>query len=280
MPVINPVVPAQVIPSEEGPCNWALDTSCCPDWDTYAPAVQSAATAWATYLLWALTGRQYGACSVSVRPCGKPCAGFSGYQTWPVGPSSGSGSPWMAPFVDNGVWRNCVCSGGCSCRAACEVILQGPVAVIDEVMIDGVVLDPSAYRVDRDERGSVLVRVDGECWPECQDMDAAPDAAGAFTVTYQQGVLVPRAGQIAAGMLACQFVKACAGGDCVLPQQLQSLTRNGIQVEVLDASADPAAILTGIAEVDRWIRAVNPANLRMRPRVLSSDVRPHRVVTP
>ena len=37
MPVINPAIPAQVIPSEEGPCNWALDTSCCPDWDTYSP---------------------------------------------------------------------------------------------------------------------------------------------------------------------------------------------------------------------------------------------------
>ena len=281
MPVINPAVPAQVVPSEEGPCNWALDLSCCPDWSTYTPAVQSAATTWATYILWALTGRQYGPCSISVRPCGKRCEGFGGYMTWPVGvpAAGGAAGPWMVPFVDNGVWRNCGCAGACTCRASCEVVLQGPVAVIDEVMIDGVVLDPSAYRLDRTGYGPVLVRTDAECWPECQDMNVGPDEVGAFTVTYQQGIAVPRAGQIAAGMLACQFAKACTGGDCVLPQQLQSLSRNGIDVQVLDPATLPESILTGIAEVDRWVRAVNPANLRATPRVLSPDLRPHRVVS-
>lgn len=280
MPVIEPTSPAAVVPSEEGPCNWALDLSCCPDWSTFAPAVQSAATAWATYLLWTLTGRRYGPCSLSVRPCGPKCEGMGGYLTWPVGApsSSGSGSPWMIPFVDNGIWRNCGCAGACSCRARCEVLLTGPVAVIDEVKIDGVVLDPSAYRLDN---GSTLVRTDGECWPECQDMNVGPDDVGAFVVTYQQGVPVPRAGQIAAGKLACQFAKACAGdGDCVLPQELQSLTRNGVEVSVVDPSVLPESILTGIADVDRWVRAVNPASLSQRPRVLSPDLRPHRIVTP
>lgn len=281
MPVINPAVPAAVFPPEEGPCNWTVDTSCCPDWDTYAPAVQSAAVAWSTYILWAITGRRYGPCSVTVRPCGKPCDGFGGYMTWPVGQpsSSGSGSPWMIPFVDNGIWRNCGCSGGCSCRASCEIVIGVPVYIVDEVTIDGVALDPSAYRLDRTERGAVLVRTDGECWPDCQDMDAGPDEVGAFTVTYQTGTPVPRAGQIAAGMLACQFAKACIGGDCVLPQELQSLSRNGVEVQMIDPSVLPEAILTGIAHVDRWVRSVNPNNLQQRSRVLSPDVRPHRVIS-
>lgn len=279
MPVINPAVPAATPVPDEGPCNWALDLSCCPDWTSYAPAVQSAATAWATYLLWSLTGRRYGPCSISVRPCGKPCPGFGGYLTWPVGDpsSSGSGSPWMVPFVDNGVWRNCGCTGGCTCRASCEVLLAGPVAAIDEIMIDGIVLDPSAYRLDN---GTILVRTDGECWPECQDFDVAADAVGAFTVTYQKGIPVPRAGQIAAGMLACQFAKACAGtGDCVLPQQLQSLTRDGVSLEVVDPEALPDSILTGIADVDRWVRTVNPNNLMNATRVFTRDVPSHRVVS-
>lgn len=278
MPVINPAVPAQVVPSEEGPCNWALDLSCCPDWSTFDPAVQSAATAWATYLLWALTGRQYGPCSRSVRPCGKRCEGFGGYMTWPVDQpvSGGAAGPWMVPFVDNGVWRNCGCAGTCTCRATCEVVLEGPVAVVDAVLIDGVVLDPSAYRLDN---GNILVRTDGECWPECQDMNVGPDEVGAFTVTYQKGVPVPRAGQIAAGKLACQFAKACGGGDCVLPQELQSLSRNQIEVQVIDPSALPESVLTGIADVDRWVRAVNPANLGARPYVRSSDIRRHRTTT-
>jgi len=187
----------------------------------------------------------------------------------------------MIPFVDNGVWRNCGCAGGCSCKASCELVIGTPVYIVDEVMIDGLVLDPSAYRLDRTHRGAVLVRIDGECWPECQDMDAAPDAEGAFVLTYQMGTPVPRGGQIAAGMLACQFAKACMGsGDCTLPQELQSLTRNGVEVQILDPAVLPEAVLTGIAHVDRWVRAVNPGNLRSASRVLSPDLRPNRIVTP
>lgn len=201
-------------------------------------------------------------------------------MTWPVNApgSSGSGVPWMVPFVDSGTWRNCGCGGGCSCNARCEITMGVPVVGVTEVTIDGVILAPAAYRVDYVQgRGPVLVRTDGECWPECQDMNVGPDDVGAFTVTYQYGKPVPRSGQIAAGRLACEFAKACVGGDCVLPNELSSLTRNGVEVSVVDPAALPESILTGIAEVDRWVRSVNPANLRYRPRVLSPDVRTHRI---
>ena len=264
------------------PCSWTIDTSCCPTWADYDAGVQAAATLLATSLLDRLTGYRYNQCPVTVRPCGKPCPGFGGYMTWPVGApgSSGSGAPWMIPFVDNGVWRNCGCTGGCTCRASCELVIGAPVASVTEVTVDGVELDPSAYRLDRTERGVVLVRTDGECWPECQDMDAAVTEAGSFTVTYVPGELLPSDGPVYAGMLACQFAKACTGaGDCALPAQLQSLTRDGVSLEVVDPETLPEAILTGIAEVDRWIRSVNPANLRQRVRIFSGDVRPHRVIS-
>lgn len=274
MPVINVVDPSAVFPIEEGPCSWTVETSCCPEWDTLGPQVQSVALAWSTYILWALTGRRYGPCSVILRPCGPQCQTNFGYLTWPVGApqSVGAGAPWMTPFIDSGTWRNCGCAGGCSCKAAHEITLPGPVARIDVVMIDGVVLDPSAYRVDSYRGLHVLVRTDGEPWPSCQDMALANDAVGAFAVTYQRGIDVPRAGQIAAGELACEFAKACAGQDCALPQALSSLSRNGVEVTV----ADPETLLdsgrTGIHNVDMWIRAVNPAGLSQRSRVLSSDV--------
>lgn len=275
MPVINFVVPSPAIPTEEGPCNWPVELDCAPDWATYPPGVQSAAAAWATYILWSLTGRRYGPCSITIRPCGPKCLGPNGYLTFPVnsGSTSSAGMPWMIPWIDNGVWRNCGCAGGCTCSATCEVALPGPVAFIDEVTIDGVVLDPSAYRLDSLRGIPVLVRTDGGCWPDCQDMDADVTEVGSFAITYQRGTLVPRAGQIAAGLLAAEFAKACVGQDCALPQQLSSLSRNGVEVTVVDPATLVDNGLTGIANVDLWIRAVNPTAKAQRSRVYSSDFR-------
>lgn len=264
-------------------CGWTIDTTCCPDWATYSPAVQAAATSQAVNLLDRLTAYQFGQCPITVRPCNSRCQGFTGYMTWPVGQpgSNGSGMPWMIPFVDNGIWRNCGCTGGCSCNARCEIDMTGPVAAIVEITIDGVILDPSAYRLDRvPGRGAVLVRTDGDCWPECQDMNVDSGEVGSFTVEYRPGRALPADAPLYVGMLACEFAKACSGGgDCALPQQLQSLSRDGVDLQVVDPSILPEAILTGIAAVDRFVRSVNPSNLRQRARVLSPDLRPQRIVT-
>jgi len=81
-------------------------------------------------------------------------------------------------------------TGDCSCSRLCEAILPGPVGGIVEVLLDGVALPPTAYRVDN---GNRLVRTDGDCWPACQDMAAPPTfqyepltftgPAGTFTIT-------------------------------------------------------------------------------------------------
>lgn len=281
MPVIDVVVPGSVDPENpDTPCNWTVDTLCAPNWDDVDPSVQTAAMAWAVQILWALTGRQYGACSVTLRPCGPACGNGGGYMSWPVAASAnGGGYPWMVPWIDAGVWKNCVCNGGCSCRADCEVVLPGPVSVIDAVTVDGIVLDSSSYRLDLYRGLAVLVRTDGECWPECQDMGLDIDEVGSFAVTYQRGKPVPRAGQLAAGLLAAEFAKACAGADCALPQQLASLSRNGVEVQVVDPQSLLDNGLTGISQVDLWIRAVNPYSRPARTRVLSPDIPGPRYMT-
>lgn len=273
-PVINPALPDTPGPRPPGPCTWPVDTSCCPEWSSFSPAVQGNAVAWATQILDALTGRRFAQCSVNYRPCGPTCNTTFGYLTWPVGsPSStGGGMPWMIPYVDAGVWRNCGCEGACSCRARCEVPFPGPVAQVAEVRIDGIILDSSAYRVDLYRGAPVLVRTDGDCWPKCQDMSLDPDEVGSFVIVYQPGELLPVAGQLAAGQLACEFAKSCVGQDCALPQQLASLSRNGIEVQVVDPAAVLEQGLTGLANVDLWIRSVNPFRKQNRSRVYSSDV--------
>lgn len=260
---------------------WPINTGCCPDWDTYTPELQAEATAWATEILWALTGRRFGECSITVRPCGGGCH-FGGYVSWPVtmdGNTAGAGWGGWIPFVDGtGTWRNCACPGACSCAPACEVYLPGPVASVSSVFVDGVEVDPSAYRVDDNQ---YLVRQDGECWPKCQDFNlsgSAPDTENTFLVTYQRGVAVPIGGQIAAGLLACDFAQSCTTG-CKLPGNLSSLTRQGVEVTVADPTDELNAGLTGIPQVDQWIRAVNPYQLPSRTRVYSPDVDYPRVVS-
>lgn len=279
MPVINFIDPDAIpeVPGE-GPCDWPLDVTCVANWADYSPEVRAAATEWATYILWALSGRQYGTCTVTVRPCGPKCSGPMGYVTYPVNASGavGGGSPWMIPWIDNGLWRNCGCTGGCSCEAACQVALPGPVAAVVAVTVDGLVIDPAAYRMDYVRGIPVLVRTDGLCWPDCQDMNAGLTEEGSFGITFRQGIAVPQAGRLAAGQLAGEFAKGCTGGECSLPQQLSSLSRNGVEVSIVDPNLILDQGFTGIANVDLWIRAVNPAAKAQRSRVYSLDRAPVR----
>lgn len=269
MPVVNPG--ASVTPFTPGataPCGWTLDTSCCEAWASYSNTVRDRATSWATYILWGLTGRRFGTCEVTVRPCGTGCNFYGGYIYYPV-TADGYGTqlnPYIGP---GGQWFNCACTAGCRCTARCQVWLPGPVASVTEVIVNGVVIDPSRYRIDNKDR---LVGLDGQCWPECQDLNVESPAADTFQVTYVRGVPLPVAGQIAAGILACEFAKACAGTACSLPQNLASLTRQGIEVSTIDPTDVLQAGLTGLPDVDLFIRTVNPNQLQARPRVWSPDM--------
>lgn len=260
-------------PPPPGPCDWDVNTDCVPNWDDFPEPVQTRAISLATFVLDAFTGRQFGQCPVTVRPCSQFCGSVISYQTYPVSaPSSGSPGPWMMPYIVGGVWRNCGCGGGCNCAPACRIELGSPVAEVTEVKVDGLVLDPSAYALV----GGWLARTDGgACWPSCQD-PATPDTEeGTFSVTYRPGRLLPLAGQVAAGLLAGEFARACGGQDCALPANISSLSRQGIDVEFVAPEDVLSAGRTGIREVDLFIQSVNPAGLKQRSRVYSPDIRPH-----
>lgn len=265
---------------QTAPCAWTIDTGCCEDeWAAYDPAVQANATAWATQILWALTGRQFGLCEITVRPCGSSCRFPGGWMTFPVtgdGGNMAAAGGWV-PFVDaSGAWRNCGCPGMCSCSARCEVLLPGPVSSVTEVHVDGALVPADAYRVDNNQ---ILVRTDGECWPQCQDFDHSDLVdVDTFHVVYERGTAVPLAGQIAAGILACDFAKTCTTG-CVLPGNLQSLNRQGVDVQMVDPSTILGDGLTGISQVDQWIRAVNPYSLKGRVQTYSPDLAMPRMRT-
>lgn len=254
------------------PCGWTIpDPLCCPEWAATSAGIKSSAQDYAATILWAATGRQYGLCQVAVRPCGmKACQDGMG-EFWGF---DWSGGTWV-PYIFNGQWFNCVCPGICCCDPRCQVRLMGPVESIVEVTIGGIAVDPSTYRVDDNHW---LVRTGGGCWPICADMDS-DDGSNVFVVTYLRGSPVPAALLRAASTLACEWAKACNGGDCRLSNRVTSMVRNGITIDMVDPTALLDDGLTGLWEVDTVIRALNPYNNKQRMRIYAPELNVPRTVT-
>ena len=246
------------------PCSWGeLPVSCCQDfWDTQTPEAKATASQVATYVLWAATGRRYGLCPVTVRPCGRhPCddqiAGwfYNGFGTF-------------VPYVLDGEWFNCACIDQCTCGARCRVYLPGPVGSITQVVLDGNVVDPATYRVDD---GRWLARTGADnCWPTQQDFQVN-SGADTFLVTYTRGEAVPAAVLGAAGLYACEWAKACQGMDCMLPSRAVTLNRQGTTVQLTDIDALLDRGFTGIQAVDQVIAADNPTQVPYRMRLASPE---------
>jgi len=254
------------------PCNWDVDPielGVCDGWAEVPEARQETALALASSFLWAATGRQFGVCPVTVRP-GQPAGPELAYQAFPVGPGLGGLGVPGGPFLFAGRWFNAGCASACCGQSACAVVLQGPVASVDEVLVGEETIPASAYRVDVTGGTWLLVRTDGECWPLCQNFQAEEGETGAFVVTYGQGRAVPVPLQVAAAMLACEYAKALAGGACRLPAKMTRLSRQGVEVELEPPAPDDGK--TGIREVDDVITTYNPGRRQRPPVVLSLDL--------
>lgn len=253
------------------PCDWTVNPVCSADeWAAFDPSVQDAATRWAAQIMWASTGRRFGTCRTTVRPCRRSCEDCADGWFWSYG-------QWV-PYVSNGVWRNCWCGfgPGCgSCNAACQVWLPGPVAGVIEVIIDGDIVDADTYRVDATDGAWWLVRNrtddDDLCWPDCQNFDHPMGEDHTWSVTYEKGVAIPRVVSDAAGILAVEWARGCTGGTCRLPGRIQNLTRQGVTVTMVPVDQLLDRNLTGIMEVDQVITSFNPNGLKGRPRIASVE---------
>ncbi|WP_166905919.1 hypothetical protein [Mycobacterium sp. DL440] len=245
-------------------CDWPIARECLPelpavgdDPDNPTPeyvaalAQRNSAEDIAVQVLWALSGRQFGVCETTVRPCPDYAQGF-GY----------------GPFIltlDLGHWSNwpCGCVGSCSVSGPRVVHLPGPVAAIMSVTVDGAVLDESDYQLE----GNALYRKGGQ-WPR-QDLGSPLGEPGTWSVTYGLGIPVPAGVDKLTGQLAREFLNAACGDEdeCRLPRTLVSTTRRGV-TNVFDSSKILAAGKTGLTEVDLWLAAVNPNRLMAAPEVL------------
>lgn len=242
------------------PCNWQLDMDNCATWGDYETEVQDAAKAAASMILWASTGRRFGLCEVTVRPYGILSAlGCAATIGWVAEGIDG----WLPYSYTNGAYR----SLSPWQPPRCEVWLPGRVDSVVEVIQDGVIVDPDAYRVDD---WTWLVRTDGGCWPATVDMSSDENI---FSVRYMQGTPVPQALADAAATLACEWAKGIVGDKtCRLPARVTSITRQGVSMSALDTDSLAKRGFTGIQEVDMVIFALNPKGLEAASRVYTPDL--------
>lgn len=266
------------------PCGWNPDFTgcrsgpCCPDIDA-SPVEKQLASDIAVNLLWRLTGMQFGCCELTVRPC-KPdtCKPFNlnDLVYWSSKLASrGSGNlgvlSYFPTLIDGQVYNiACGCPQGCcTCRPDCSFLLPGPVCEITAVTVGGLELEPEDYTLYDD---SLLVFLNDTC-PPCQNYNVAAGEVGSWSVTYSIGTPVPVEVNYAAGLLACELAKSMIGDKtCALPDRVQAVARQGIDIAFFDPIAFANEGLTGLPVVDSVIRAVNPYRLKSPSRVWSPDL--------
>lgn len=253
--------------TEYGPCApWPVRWSC--DVSTVSPIITGQAVQFATEVVWALSGRQFGLCTVTLRPCRRACFDDSWSSSYSQFPSTGD---FVRPALIGGRWFNLICGGcgdGCSCSRVSEVVLPAPVHRIVEVKIDGAPLATGAYRLDN---ARLLVRVDGGEWPICNDLSKNDTEEGTWSITAEYGTHVPEGGAWAVGELACELISAIGGGDCRLPRNITQLVRQGVTISfpnVVELFKEKA---TGLYLVDLFIATWNPNRLTARSGVYSVD---------
>lgn len=252
-------------PCADWPCRWICDVS------SESPTATGAAVTAATYVLWALSGRQYGTCTTTLRPCRRECYDDAWWNTYAAPWSTytdyvGSTYPWFVLGCGG-------CRGSCSCSQISEVLLPSPVQSITTVKLDGVAAPTGSYRLDNDR---LLVRTDGQVWPRCNDLSKDDTQVGTWSVTAVYGQPVPKMGEVAMGELACEILKAMNGEECRLPAGVTQLTRQGVSISVPDIGAIFQDGRTGLYLVDMFLISANPKKIMQRGRIYSPDRMIHR----
>lgn len=158
------------------------------------------------------------------------------------------------------------CSSGCSGSSSggdcCRIELAWhPVQAIVEVREWGVALDADEYDLERNG-----VRRIGGCFPCCDDCDT-----GCVEIDYEWGTPPDAWALRAADELACELLRGFSGEACKLPGRAISVARQGVSIEMDDATVFAENGLTGLPVADSWIRAVNPKSMPFRSRVFSPD---------
>jgi hypothetical protein len=223
--------------------------------------------------LYRFAGRQYGGlCQDSVRPCVGVNCGMDGVVS--LGAGALSGFRYHYPSLPQRLgreWENVSLCAGQKCMLPC-VVLPGPVVSIDEVLVDGAVVDPSAYEISGYRK---LCRTDGGKWPCGQDMSLPTTSVGTMQVDWTRGTPV----DVVASQMATIYARRrllpliCETGACgdVTDEGIDLMSADGVTTDFYDTN-DPAGFMrTGIRIVDEWLDGINPKRRTRRMRIGRAD---------
>jgi len=147
--------------------------------------------------------------------------------------------------------------------------IGGPIRSIEAVTVDGVEVDADGYRLVN-ARWLVAHR-DGPLWPwPTQDEFADDGDPGTWSVDVVHGEDPPPHLLDAAADLAKQLIAKCLGGECDLPDNATSISKDGMSIQL----AVPTKGETGLPLVDSIV-AMYPC--RQRRRLLDPAARRHEV---
>lgn len=114
-----------------------------------------------------------------------------------------------------------------------SIPLRGPNINIVEVIVDGVVLNPTEYGL-LDNR--YLFRKGGKCWPSVNDLTLNDTEVNTFAVTYEFGN-IDALGRMACIELACELLSDAKGKTSHLPRGVTSANIQGASISVRDRTA-------------------------------------------
>lgn len=155
-----------------------------------------------------------------------------------------------------------------------------PVVEVVSVVIDGDTVPAEQYRVD-DARRLVRERDDEgnhRYWPCWQDLSRPLGQVNTWAVTYTHGSAPPPGGRRAALVLAEQLARAWmpSVGGCLLPRRVQTISKQGVTLAMIDPMTLFAEGRTGIASIDLWLGSLEHGTRRRRAAVIDIAGRPWR----
>lgn len=138
---------------------------------------------------------------------------------------------------------------------------QTPVLSVDNVKYRGVDLSPTSYSL----RNKAYIILNG-------GMEWFLDPVNELEVTYEHGTPPPKAGISSAIRLANEFILSETDpAACALPERVTSISRQGMNIAMLDPQDFLEKGRTGISEIDAFISAANPTRSLKKAKVFSPD---------